>query len=85
MVNIMEEVTSSLAQRSTLPFKEVGWTRCSGLQRIRILCDVAKGRASVEQSPSPVTRPPSDGICLARSDHKTKVYSMWTTIWPWDP
>ena len=55
MINNMEEVSSSSAQRAASPFKEVGWTRCSGLQRIRILCDVAKGRASDEQSPSPVT------------------------------
>ena len=84
MINIMEEGTSSSAQRSTLPFKGVGWRRCSSLERIQILCEVAKGRAL--QSPSPVTRPPSDGICLARSDHETtRVYSMWPTIWPWDP
>ena len=82
----MEEVSSSSAQRSTLPFKEVRWRRCSSLERIQILCDVAKGSSIEEQSPSPVTRPPSDGICLDRSDHETtRVYSMWTTIWPWDP
>ena len=56
MINIMEEVTSSSAQRSTLPFKGVGWRRCSSLERIQILCEVAKGRAL--QSPIPVTRPP---------------------------
>ena len=34
---------------------EDGWRRFSSLERIRILCDVAKGRANGEQSPSPVT------------------------------
>ena len=53
----MEEVSSFSAQRSTSSFKEVGWRRCSGLQRIQILCDVAKGRATGVHSPSPVTRP----------------------------
>ena len=57
MITNMEEVSSSSAQRATSPFKEVGWRRCSGLERIRILCDVAKGRATGVHSPSPVTRP----------------------------
>jgi hypothetical protein len=34
---------------------EDGWRRFSSLEWIRFLCDVAKGRASSEQSPSPVT------------------------------
>ena len=51
----MEEVSSSSAQRAASLFMEDGWRRFSSLEWIRILCDVAKGRANGEQSPSPVT------------------------------
>ena len=51
----MEEVSSSSAQRAASLFMEDGWRRFSSLEWIRILCDGAKGRASSEQSPSPVT------------------------------
>ena len=58
MFTNMGEVSSSSAQRATSPFKEVGWRRCSDLERIQILCDVAKGCSTEEKSPSPVIRPP---------------------------
>ena len=35
-----------------------GWRRFSSLEWIQILCDVAKGCSTEEQSPSPVTRLP---------------------------
>ena len=50
-----EEGSSSSAQRTTSSFEGVVCGRCSSLERIRILCDVAKGRAGDVQSPSPVT------------------------------
>ena len=79
MITNMEEVSSSSAQRAASPFKEVGWRRSSGLQRIQILCDVAKGRASDELSPSPdqekgvgvTTRPHESTPCGPPHGHGT--------------
>ena len=43
-----------------------------------------QGQSAAE--PNSCDQAPKVGICLARSDHETtRVYSMWTTIWPWDP
>ena len=55
----MEELSSSSAQRAASTSRRFGGGDCLELERIRILCDVAKGRATEEQRPSPVTRPPA--------------------------
>ena len=67
MFTIKEEVSSSLAQRAAFFFQRgVGCGRCFGFKRIRILCDVAKGRANDVQSPSLDPRSKR-----GKSDHET--------------
>ena len=81
VVFIMEEGSSSSAQRATLLVREVRWWRCPVQPGGGILWG-CQGQSQHRAEPKSCDRDPSEGICLARSDYGCSLGSRASSTSP---